>query len=244
MLENINLSNILFLDIETVPEHSSFDEAPKVMRDLWEKKSRFLIKDNDETPDSIYRQAGIYAEFGKVICISCGYFTDEHKLRIKSFYGENEKELLTDFAEMLNKFFSRNDKMLCAHNGKEFDFPFLSRRMIVNGIKLPSVLDNAGKKPWEVNHLDTMELWKFGDYKSYTSLLLLATILGIPTPKDDIDGSMVWEVFWKEKNLERIVTYCQKDVLTVAQILLRFKGEPLLTEENVELVQIRDVYNV
>src|SRR6185369_17384068 len=192
MLENINPSNILFLDIETVPQHAAFDDAPKIIRDLWEKKSRFLIKDQAETPDSIYRQAGIYAEFGKVICISCGYFSAEKKFRIKSYYGDDEKKLLYEFADALNKFFIRNDKLLCAHNGKEFDFPFLSRRMIVNGIKLPAVLDNSGKKPWEVNHLDTMELWKFGDYKSYTSLLLLATILGIPTPKDDIDGSMVW----------------------------------------------------
>ena len=236
MLENINPSNILFLDIETVPQYASFDEAPKTLRDLWEKKSRFLIKDQAETPDSIYRQAGIYAEFGKVICISCGYFSPEKKFRVKSFYGDDEGTILSDFADMLKKFFSRNDRLLCAHNGKEFDFPFLSRRMIVNNIKLPSVLDNSGKKPWEVNHLDTMELWKFGDFKSYTSLLLLATILGIPTPKDDIDGSMVWEVYWKEKNLERIVTYCQKDVLTVAQIFLRYKCEPLLSEADVELM--------
>lgn len=236
MLENINPSNILFLDIETVPQHASFDEAPKSLRDLWEKKSRSLIKDQAETPDSIYRQAGIYAEFGKVICISCGYFSSGNKFRIKSFYGDDEKTVLLDFADLLKKFFSRNDKLLCAHNGKEFDFPFLSRRMIVNGIKLPAVLDNSGKKPWEVNHLDTMELWKFGDYKSYTSLLLLATILGIATPKDDIDGSMVWEVYWKEKNLERIVNYCQKDVLTVAQIMLRFKGDSLLSEKDVELI--------
>lgn len=236
MLENINPSNILFLDIETVPQHPGFDEAPKVIRDLWEKKSRMLNKSRDETPDSIYRQAGIYAEFGKIICISCGYFSSGRILRIKSFYGDDEKIILLEFADLLKKFFSRNDKLLCAHNGKEFDFPFLARRMIVTGIPIPAVLDSAGKKPWEVNHLDTMELWKFGDYKSYTSLLLLATILGIQTPKDDIDGSMVWEVYWKEKNLERIVNYCQKDVLTVAQIILRFKGESLLTESDIEFV--------
>ncbi len=237
MLNTINISNILFLDIETVPQHSSFDEAPKEISVLWEKKFHQLRnKDENETPDSIYRQAGIYAEFGKVICISCGYFSADKKLRIKSFYGDDEKKLLVDFNDMINKFFSKSERLLCAHNGKEFDFPFLSRRMIINGVKLPAPLDIAGKKPWEVNHLDTMELWKFGDYKSYTSLLLLATVLGIPTPKDDIDGSMVWEVYWKEKNLERIVTYCQKDVLTVAQIILRFKGEKLLREEDMEIV--------
>lgn len=236
MLENIHLTNILFLDIETAPQHPHFDDVPKVIRDLWEKKSKFLLKDNDETPGSIYRQAGIYAEFGKVICISCGYFAADKKFRVKSFSGDDEKKILEDFAGMIQKFCTRNDKQLCAHNGKEFDFPFIARRMIVNGIKLPAALDTSGKKPWEVNHLDTMELWKFGDYKSYTSLLLLATILGIPTPKDDIDGSMVWDVYWNEKNLQRIVTYCQKDVLTVAQIFLRFKGEKLLSESEVEIV--------
>lgn len=245
MLEHVNTSNILFLDIETVPQFSSFDEAPKTTRDLWEKKSRFLTKDNTETPDSIYRQAGIYAEFGKVICISCGYFADSKKLRIKSFYGDDEKKVLGDFADILNKFYALNNNLLlCAHNGKEFDFPFLSRRMIVHGIRLPAALDNSGKKPWEINHLDTMELWKFGDYKSFTSLLLLATILGIQTPKDDIDGSMVWEVFWKEKNLDRIVNYCQKDVLTVAQIMLRFKGESLLSENDIEFAYDQKQLNI
>jgi uncharacterized protein YprB with RNaseH-like and TPR domain len=238
MLQHILNNNILFLDIETVPQHACFDDAPKEMCALWEKKFHQLRnKDESETPDSIYRQAGIYAEFGKIICVSCGYFSTGKKLRIKSFYGDDEKKLLQDFADTLNKFCSRSDKQLCAHNGKEFDFPFLARRMVINGIQLPAVLNHAGKKPWEVNHLDTMELWKFGDYKSYTSLLLLATVLGIPTPKDDIDGSMVWEVYWKEKNLERIVTYCQKDVLTVAQIFLRFKCEDLLSEADVEIVR-------
>ncbi len=236
MLENINIQNILFLDIETVPQHASYAGVSEVFRGLWGKKAKQIIRDDSETPESIYRQAGIYAEFGKIICISCGYFSEGRKLRIKSFYGDDEKIVLNDFCELLRKFFTRNDKLLCAHNGKEFDFPFLARRMVVNRIKLPTVLDTSGKKPWEVNHLDTMELWKFGDYKSFTSLLLLANILGIRTPKDDIDGSMVWEVYWKEKNLERIVTYCQKDVLTVAQILLRFKGDQLLSENDVELV--------
>jgi uncharacterized protein YprB with RNaseH-like and TPR domain len=236
MLDQYNTSKILFLDIETVPQRSNFSEESEEMRKLWEKKSKYLTKESDETPESIYRQAGIYAEFGKVICISCGYFSADKKFRIKSFFGDDEKILLSDFAELLKKNYSSADKFLCAHNGKEFDFPFLARRMIVNGIKLPAVINTAGKKPWEVNHLDTLELWKFGDYKSYTSLLLLATILGIQTPKDDIDGSMVWKVYWEEKNLQRIVTYCQKDVLTVAQIFLRFKGEPLLSESQVEIV--------
>ena len=236
MLENISITNVLFLDIETVPQYSSFDDAPKTLQDLWEKKAKFLIRDETETPDSIYRLAGIYAEFGKVVCISCGYFSADRKLRIKSFCGDEEKIVLTEFAELLSKFFSKSDKLLCAHNGKEFDFPFLARRMVINNVPLPPVLNTQGKKPWEVNHLDTLELWKFGDYKSYTSLLLLATVLGVPTPKDDIDGSMVWDVYWNEKNLPRIVTYCQKDVLTIAQIFLRFRGEKILDESEVEMI--------
>jgi uncharacterized protein YprB with RNaseH-like and TPR domain len=236
MLENISITNILFLDIETVPQHTCFDDVPKPIQQLWEKKAKFLIRNETETPDNIYRAAGIYAEFGKVVCISCGYFSADKKLRIKSFYGDEEKIILMEFSDMLTKFFSKADKLLCAHNGKEFDFPFLARRMVINGVPLPPVLNTPGKKPWEVNHLDTLELWKFGDYKSYTSLVLLATVLGVPTPKDDIDGSMVWDVYWNEKNLPRIVTYCQKDVLTIAQIFLRFRNEPLLLENEVEIV--------
>ena len=239
MLANIILQNILFLDIETVPQYPNFDHVADVMKPLWEKKSVELLKKNnsgsEENSSTIYRQAGIFAEFGKVICISCGYLTANKKLRIKSFYNDDEKAVLGEFSDMLNKFFSQPGRLLCAHNGKEFDFPFLARRMIVNRVPLPSVLNTAGKKPWEVEHLDTMELWKFGDYKSFTSLLLLATILGIPTPKDDIDGSKVWDVYWNEKNLQRIVTYCQKDVLTVAQILIRYRNEELLKPEDVEI---------
>lgn len=235
MLENHSLGSILFLDVETVPQYPVYDDVPDAFRDLWDKKAAQLSRDG-ESPESLYQRAGIYAEFGKIICISCGMFTYDGKFRIKSFYGHDEHEVLTLFAELCEKSFSRSDRYLCAHNGKEFDFPYLSRRMLINGIRLPRILDTAGKKPWEVSHLDTLELWKFGDYKSFTSLNLLAGVFGIPTPKDDIDGSKVWEVYWVEKNLDRIVTYCQKDTLTVAQLFLRFRGEPLLTPDRIEIV--------
>ena len=235
MLENLNLKNVLFLDIETVPQYGTFEEVPVEFSKLWEKKTQTIRKE-EESLEVSYRRAGIYAEFGKIICISCGYFTSENKFRIKSFFGHNEKKLLLEFSEVLLKYFNSPDKFLCAHNGKEFDFPFLCRRMVIHQLALPFILDTAGKKPWEVSHLDTMELWKFGDYKSYTSLNLLALILGIPTPKDDIDGSMVWKVYWEEKNLERIVTYCQKDVLTVAQIFRKFRREDLISTEEMEIV--------
>ena len=232
-------NNILFLDIETVPQYSSYDQLPDEWKSLWDIKAGYLIRNKeDETSESIYPRAGIYAEFGKIVCISCGFISgggDTKKFSLKSFAGDNEKLLLHEFAEMLKKWSGNDPKYLCAHNGKEFDFPYLCRRMIINNIPIPSLLNISGKKPWEVSHIDTMDLWKFGDFKSYTSLNLLALSLGIPTPKDDIDGSMVWEVFWKEKNIQRIVIYCQKDVITVAQVFLRMLGEELIKENNIEI---------
>ena len=232
-------NNILFLDIETVPQFQDYSLLPEDWKQLWDTKSVSLIKYHEgQTNETLYPRAGIYAEFGKIVCISCGVLQGnggQRKIIIKSFAGDDEKLLLQQFMDMLNKWAAGEPKYLCAHNGKEFDFPFLCRRMIVNNLSIPAILNIAGKKPWEVNHFDTLELWKFGDFKSYTSLNLLAHTLSIQTPKDDIDGSMVWEVYWKEKNIERIVTYCQKDVVTVAQILLRMNGEALIKEENVEI---------
>ncbi len=233
------VNNILFLDIETVPQFSSYNELPEDWRQLWDTKSNTLVRHQEgQTNETLYPRAGIYAEFGKIVCISCGVLqgnSEQRKIILKSFSGDYEKQLLQQFNEMLNKWVIGEQKFLCAHNGKEFDFPYLCRRMIINNLPIPATLNSSGKKPWEVNHFDTLELWKFGDFKSYTSLNLLAHALGIKTPKDDIDGSMVWEVYWKENNLERIVTYCQKDVVTVAQILLRMNGEPLIKEENIEI---------
>jgi uncharacterized protein YprB with RNaseH-like and TPR domain len=233
------VNNILFLDIETVPQYDSYQSLPEEWKALWDIKAGYLIRNKEvESVETIYPKAGIYAEFGKIICISCGFIqaSGEHKrMVLKSFYGENESIILFEFAEMLRKWSAGEQRFLCAHNGKEFDFPYLCRRMVINNIPIPSLLNSAGKKPWEVNHLDTMELWKFGDFKSYTSLNLLAHTLNIPTPKDDIDGSRVWEVYWKDKDLNRIVTYCQKDVITVTQLLLRLMGEQLVKQENIEI---------
>ena len=233
------INSILFLDIETVPQYSTYTELPEAWKSLWAVKAGYIIRNKeDETIETVYPRAGIYAEFGKIICVSCGFITgsDIHrKIVLKSFSGDNEQLVLHEFAEMLKKWSGTEPRYLCGHNGKEFDFPYLCRRMIINGIPIPVILDTSGKKPWEVNHLDTMDLWKFGDFKNYTSLNLLAHTLGIDTPKDDIDGSVVWEVYWKERNLDRIVTYCQKDVVTVAQILLRMMGEPIINAENIEV---------
>jgi len=228
MLEDIHAEHILFLDIETAPLVYKYTDLNEPLRKLWDARCRY----QEETPEVQYKKAGIYAEFSRVICISVGILNDK-KFRVKSFYGDDEQIVLSEFAALLNTHYNKSKHMLCAHNGKEFDFPFIARRMLINRIKLPKVLDIAGKKPWEINHLDTMELWKFGDYKNFTSLNLLANVFGIATPKDDIDGSDVARVYWEEKDLGRIKTYCQKDVLTVAQLLLSYKGEKLISPEDV-----------
>lgn len=232
MLGNLNLEDVLFLDIETVPRHPEYTQLTDKMKALWDKKALRLAKADGDSPESLYPRAGIYAEFGKIICISTGFIHDS-AFRVKSFYGDDEKQLLQEFAYLLNKHYNLNRHLLCGHNGKEFDFPYIARRMLLNGIRLPKILNLHGKKPWEIQHLDTMELWRFGDYKSYTSLDLLTSIFNIPTPKDDIDGSMVGDVYWKDKNLERIVEYCQKDTLAVAQLLLRYMGKAILNPEDI-----------
>lgn len=229
-----DFSKILFLDIETVSQEKNYDQLSERMQKLWARKSEQISKgDENATPDSLYERASIYAEFGKIICISVGIFND-NRFRLKSFYGHDEKALLTDFATMLNRYYDYPEAQLCAHNGKEFDFPYIARRMLINGIIIPRVLQVAGKKPWETNFIDTMEMWKFGDYKTYTSLDLLCAILDIPTPKDDINGSEVGHVYWQENDLERIKVYCQKDVLATAQLMRRYNYLPLITEDCVD----------
>lgn len=238
MLSNIKPDDILFLDIETVPGYGSFDELDPSFQKLWDKKSSHFRETGQSAAD-VYERAGIYSEFGKIICISVGIVKVQERsfIRLKSFYGNNEKILLEEFSDLIRKFCRiRKDAILCAHNGREFDFPYIARRMVINGLLIPEILDNAGKKPWDVKLLDTMELWKFGDYKSYTSLELLTSVLGIQTPKDDIDGSMVAGIFYKEGDVARIVKYCEKDVLAIAQVLLRFMHLPLILEEDIESV--------
>ena len=234
MIQKTPLNNILFLDIETVPEQEQYGQLDPDMRQLWEQKTQYQRKD-DVSGEDFYERAGIWAEFGKIITISVGYFVnkaDIRNFRVTSFWGD-EKKILNDFSNLLNTHFNGAQHLLCGHNAKEFDIPFIARRMIINGVALPNKLDLFGKKPWEVPHLDTLELWKFGDYKHFTSLKLLTKVLGVPSPKDDIDGSEVARVFYEEKDIDRIITYCEKDVIAVAQIFLRLRREELLIEDEI-----------
>lgn len=240
VIHTISLENLLILDIETVPGTSGFQELSPSFQELWLEKFTKIAPDSEDPGAGYATRSGIYAEFGKIICISAGYFFRKEgaiHFRIKSFASHDEAGLIADFFEAVKQFAVRLPGLtFCGHNIREFDIPYICRRAIVNGLALPDQLTFYGKKPWEISLLDTLHLWRFGDYKNYTSLKLLAGILNVPTPKDDIDGSRVAEVYWKERNLDRIVIYCQKDVLTVAQLLLRFKGLPLLNEENTEIV--------
>ena len=232
---SVNLKDVLFLDIETVPQKEKWHQLSTETQALYEKKTKYQRKE-EFTAEAFYDRAGIWAEFGKIVCISVGYFiadAAQEKFSLTSFYGHDEHRILTDFKTLLETHFVKRSKLLCAHNGKEFDFPFIARRMIVHQIALPEKLNLFGKKPWEVPHLDTLELWKFGDYKHYTSLKLLTAILGIASPKDDIDGSEVAQVYYQEKDLERIVAYCEKDTLAVAQVLLRFNNQALLADSEI-----------
>jgi len=234
-IQKTPLDNILFLDIETVPQQPNYTDLDEVTQALWEHKTRYQRKDQIEA-DTFYENAGIWSEFGKIICISVGYFNlkgSSRDFRVKSFFGE-EKTLLQAFKNLLDQHYEHPKFLLCAHNGKEFDFPYIARRMLINRMDLPHKLDLFGKKPWEVPHLDTMELWKFGDYKNFTSLKLLAHVLEIPSPKEDMDGSMVRTVFYEDNNLDRIVTYCELDVVTTAQVFLRMRNEPLIAETEIK----------
>lgn len=240
MYTRTQLEHILFLDIETASVAPDYAALPPQFQQLWQRKAELLRERTDEshTPEDLYQQrAAIFAEFGKVVCISCGFiqFKDGRPhFKCKSFSGPDETQLLRDFAAMLDPFMLRPDRNLCAHNGKEFDFPYLGRRYMINGLPLPPVLaDIQTKKPWEIRLIDTMQLWKFGDYKSFTSLDLLCAVFGVPSPKVDIDGSQVGHVYWVEQDYARIARYCERDVVATAQVLLRMCGEPLMADADI-----------
>lgn len=250
LFDAFDLYGILFLDIETAPGTQDYEEMSDEMQELWAIKSRSILRKTeeelefDEIAETYNTRAGIYSEFGKIICISVGFLTrqpgsNEPILRLKSFSNHMEASLLEDFSELLNKHFNNPEKFaICGHNIKEFDIPYICRRMLVNQLPLPRMLDIAGKKPWETKHLlDTLELWKFGDVKNYTSLRLLAAVFGFPSPKDDISGSDVARVYWEDRDLDRIASYCEKDVMATVQLFLKMKRAPILRDDQVFIVR-------
>ncbi len=242
MLENINPFDLLFIDIETVPKVKSYDALDAYEQELWYEKKGKNKLETELTEEYYFNNAAIFAEFGKIICISVGWIAQDGMFRqfeLKSFCNDDETKLLKDFSTFLRNQLVVNKKMiLCGHNIREFDVPYICRRLLINNLSLPDYLDTLqSKKPWETGLLDSMDFWKFGDYKNYTSLKLLAYCLGIPSPKDDISGKDVGKVYWLEQGLERIKKYCQKDVLTVAQIVLKLKGLSLISESEVKMIE-------
>ena len=238
MLKNINYSKILFFDIETVPLTFEYKELDERGQGLWDRKTRFIQERENLNAEEVYEKAGIYAEFGKVVCVSLGFVLQkegETQIRIKSIANEEEIVLLQEFLDLLNSYYNSPDFLFCAHNGKEFDIPFLCRRILINNLKIPYMLNVSGKKPWEIKHLDTMELWKFGDFKNYTSLDLLTYVFKIPTPKDDMDGSQVAKVFYQDKDLDRIIQYREKDVVATIQLFRKYQGDSLIDEEFIQI---------
>ncbi|MCL2596353.1 MAG: 3'-5' exonuclease [Paludibacter sp.] len=242
---NLELQKILFIDIETVPQVMYYSDLSDEIQHCWDEKfAQLAIRQPEKfaqitSAESFERNAGIYSEFGKIVCISAGFLFEKNgkaAFRVTSFADANERNILIDFKNLLTKFCKSSTHTLCGHNIKEFDIPYLCRRMIINRIELPKLLQIAGKKPWELQFLDTLDMWKFGDTKNYTALKLLTAILDIPTPKDDIDGSMVANVFYKDNDLQRIATYCQKDVVATAQVYLRLNGLETIDNENIEFV--------
>lgn len=227
-----DIEKILFLDIETVPLVYRYSDLNEASRELWDKKWQY---NKEVPPDQQYVKAGIYAEFAKVVCIGLGFY-NEKKFRVKTIASENEIEILNQFADLLKQHFNTSSHLLCAHNGKEFDFPFLCRRFLINNLPLPKTLQLQGLKPWNVNHIDTMDLWKFGDVKNFSSLNLLAHVFGIPSPKDDMDGSQVGKTFYEDRDLPKIEKYCKKDVITLARVYNRFMGSGNLNEEDIIFV--------
>ncbi len=235
------LRNILFLDIETVACAPNYQELDERLKKEWNKKSRFLLNNDVMTPEELFNErAGIYSEYGKIVTIGLGSFhyndNRELSLRVKDITNDDERQVLLDFKQLLDTKFDQRRLAFCAHNGKEFDYPYITRRMLINGVKLPYALNHAGKKPWEINHIDTMDLWKFGDRKSFTSLELLAALFKIESSKSDIDGSMVNQVYYQDRDLDKIAQYCKQDIVVTAQVFLRLKSLETVKPENIQVL--------
>lgn len=239
-----NFNHTLFLDLECVPATPTYFDLDEWMQALREKKGKRMVssmgvEDEMSVEDAYEHRSGIFAEFGKIIVISTGIVSKQDdwtfQMRVKSFAGDDERALLVDFFDMLNTYFSKGHHALCGHNIKEFDIPYICRRALVHDLEFPDILDVQGKKPWETNYIDTLELWKFGDRKNFISLDLLCRVLGVQTPKTDLSGEQVARVYRDDKDLPRIVEYCERDVVAVGEVMLKFsrKGHTIDSVEKI-----------
>jgi uncharacterized protein YprB with RNaseH-like and TPR domain len=244
-MQQIRPEDLVVIDIETASVSPTYEKLEDEWKILWQEKTQLSLPEGVTAAEFYPKRAGVMAEFAKIICISMAYFTKEPNLRmrVKSFYGHDEKQVLQDFLTTITKIESINHRWCFAgHNIKEFDIPFICRRLLINYLPIPRYLDFQNMKPWETNIVDTFQYWRFGDYKNFTSLKLLAAAMGIASPKDDIDGSMVGDLYWngaaeeREANLKRIAVYCQKDVITTGNIFLRFKNITPLSTDEIEIV--------
>lgn len=220
-LQGIHPRNFLFMDIETARIQDKLTTNTELFKS-WEYKRRkegeTLVKDLKK---SFEHKAALYAEFGKVVCISIGKIVDE-KLVVQSYYGDDEKEVLEKIKKVLTAFYKKfPDLMLCGHSIIGFDIPFLMRRMIINGIQVPSFLDLTTSKPWTLSDdiVDIAQIWKTTGFYG-ASLVNMSHAMGLPSPKEDIDGSMVSDTYYREKDgLKRIVKYCEQDVFATVNIV-------------------------
>ena len=239
-MNTVPLHKLFIVDIETVPQSPDYTMLSNEWKGRWRQKIAKTIPESTTPEDSYRQRAGILAEFGKIVCISIGCFHEnngEQNFLIKSVYGDDEKTLLQSFIKAGDKFCKNKSGFAFAgHNIREFDIPYICRRLLINRLTLPHYLCLHDKKPWEVEMFDTLHWWKFGDHKNYITLDLLAGVMNVPTSKGDIDGSMVQDVYYKEKNIHRIVEYCQRDIEVVANLLLRFNNMPLLKRENIRVI--------
>jgi len=234
-MKDIPIESIIFLDIETVSLFPNLLLADDATKKEWARK---IMKTNPTiTPalldDTYKEQAALHPEFSFITCISVG-MVKGGKVYIKNIFGfdHDEERTLEIFCETMQKIIEKMERLqpkLCAHFGKGFDYPFISKRMLVHGMTIPNILDSYGKKPWEITNLDTHEIWKMGGFNS-ASLSAIAHAFGIPSPKDDIDGSQVGHVYWVDSKIDRIATYCAKDVFALINIFRCMQGSPAFSE--------------
>lgn len=244
-LKQFDPENMLFIDIETANLVKELEKGTPLY-DSWAYKVRYgswtgeKYSTDEVTPEELYKtKASLFAEFSRVACISIGMIKDG-KIKIRSYKDKDEQKLLYDFANATNALQAKYPKLVLAgHAITTFDNPFLMRRMLINGIELPAPFDIAHLKPWETQVIDTLTLWKGQSYYS-ASLINITTAFGLPSPKDEMDGSEVNEAFHSGK-LDEIATYCEKDVFALANVVLKMRGDKPVELDTDKTIKVEPV---